>query len=153
MPHQLYVLLVAAVPISELRGAIPLALSFYKLSVAEAYFWAVLGNMIPILFLLWFWPTLAQTLMKRFKFFNKLFTWVFERTRRKIDKKIQRYGQFALVVFVAVPFPGTGAWTGSIVAFLSGLSYWRALGLIFLGILIAGAIVTFLTNAGIVILS
>jgi uncharacterized membrane protein len=149
---QLYVLLTAILPISELRGAIPLALGVYKMPIVEAYFWAVLGNMIPVFFLLWFWPTLAQTLMRRFKFFNKLFNWLFERTKRQTDKKFQCYGQLALIIFVAIPLPVTGAWTGSIAAFLFGISYWRSLGLIFLGVLIAGIIVTLLTKVGIIIL-
>jgi uncharacterized membrane protein len=150
---QLYTVIIAALPISELRGAIPLAVGVYKLPVIEAYFWAVLGNMIPIFFLLWFWPTLAQILMRRFKFFDKLFNWVFERTKRRTDKKFQRYGQAALVILVAIPLPITGAWTGSVAAFLFGIPYWRSLGLIFVGVLIAGIIVTLLTSTGITLLN
>jgi len=146
MPLQFIVIFIAMLPIFELRGALPLALGYFKFSIPEAYFWSVLGNMIPIFFLLWFWPTLAQVLMKKYKFFNKVFSWIFKRTKRKTDDKFRRYGELALIIFVAFPLPITGAWTGSVAAFLFNIPYWRALGLIFIGVLIAGLIVTLLTT-------
>jgi len=142
MSSQLQILLLAMTPINELRGTIPVALGFYHLPVKEAFFYSVAGNMIPIFFILLLLPWIANVLMKKFDKFNKFFTWLFERTRKKFYKKYSLYGDLALTIFVAVPLPLTGAWTGAIAAFLFCIPYWRALGLIFLGVLIAGLIIT-----------
>jgi len=139
---QLTVILTAMLPISELRGAIPLALGVYKMSIPQTYLFAVLGNIIPVIFLLWFLEPVSKFLMKRSTIFNKFFTWLFERTRRKHKKAIQKWGPVALILFVAIPLPITGGWTGSVAAFVFGIPFKKALPLIFLGILIAGVVVT-----------
>jgi len=142
MSPVLKTLLLAMMPINELRGTIPLSLSVFKMGAFEAFFWAVLGNILPIFFLLLFWKYLVRFLMDRIPVFQKFFSWLFERTRAKFYKKHSLYGDLALVIFVAIPLPLTGAWTGSVAAFLFGIPYWRAIGLIFLGVVIAGIIVT-----------
>lgn len=113
------------------------------MSVPAAFFWAVLGNLIPIIFVLWGLDILINKLLiHRIYFFNRFFTWLFERTRRNHSQKIERWKEFALVVLVAIPLPFTGAWTGSVVAFVFGIPIKKAFPLIALGVLIAGAIVT-----------
>jgi uncharacterized membrane protein len=146
---QLIVLFTAMLPISELRGAIPVALGVYKMSVLEAYFWSVLGNVIPVIILLWFLEPVSKFLAARSRILNKFFSWLFERTRRRHKQAIQKWGPLALVLFVAIPLPITGGWTGSIVAFVFGIPFKKALPLIFLGILIAGVVVT-LTSLGVI---
>lgn len=146
---QLNVLFTAMLPISELRGAIPLALGVYKMSVGTAYLLSVLGNIIPVIFLLWLLEPVSKFLMKHSAIFNKFFTWLFERTRRRHKAAIQKWGPIALVFFVAIPLPITGGWTGSVVAFVFGIPFKKALPLIFLGILIAGVVVT-LASLGII---
>ncbi|PKL72738.1 ligand-binding protein SH3 [Candidatus Kuenenbacteria bacterium HGW-Kuenenbacteria-1] len=143
--EQLMTLLIAMTPINELRGTIPIAIGIYKLPVFEAFFWAVFGNMIPIFFLLWFFGSLSKILMERFYFFNRFFTWLFERTRKNFYQKFKQYGNIALIIFVAIPLPMTGAWSGAVAAFLFGIPYWKALGLIFVGVLLAGLIITLIT--------
>ncbi|PIY78741.1 MAG: ligand-binding protein SH3, partial [Parcubacteria group bacterium CG_4_10_14_0_8_um_filter_35_7] len=68
--------------------------------------------------------------------------WLFKRTRSRHSRKFKKWKSLALIVLVAIPLPMTGAWTGSIAAFIFGISYFKALGLIFLGVVIAGLIVT-----------
>lgn len=145
----LYTLLIAASPISELRGAIPLALGVYKLPLFLALFWAILGNMIPVFFILWLLPAASKFLSERFLFFKNFFDWLFVRTRDRHQRKIQIYKDLALVILVAIPLPLTGAWTGSLVAFLFNIPFKRALPLIFLGVLIAATLVT-LASLGII---
>lgn len=135
-------IIIAMLPVSELRGAIPVALGAYKMTVISAYFWAVVGNMISVLFLLWFLPSLSKFLMNKWIWADKFFNWIFERTRKKTEEKIKKYGMPALILFVAIPLPFTGAWTGSIAAFLFGIPMKKALPLIFIGVLIAGVVVT-----------
>jgi len=139
---QLIILIVSMLPISELRGAIPLALTVYNLSPLSAFVLAVIGNIIPIIFLLLFLNWVSEYLSRHFYFFNRFFAWLFERTRRKHTQKFEVWGSLALVAFVAIPLPMTGGWTGAAAAFVFGIPFKKALPLISLGIVIAGVIVT-----------
>jgi uncharacterized membrane protein len=127
-------------PVSELRGAIPYALST-GLSWQQSYFWAVLGNFIPVIPLLLFLGPLSEALSRRFDLFRRFFDWLFTRTRRR-GKVVERYEALGLILFVAIPLPVTGAWTGTVAAFLFGVRFRYALPAILLGILLAGTVVT-----------
>jgi uncharacterized membrane protein len=78
----------------------------------------------------------------RFSWGDRFFTWLFARTRRKYIQDHQGFGLTALAIFVAVPLPMTGAWTGCALAFLLGLRFWPAFAAIAAGVLIAAAVVT-----------
>jgi uncharacterized membrane protein len=138
---------ISALPITELRGAIPIALTIYKMPVFPAYFFAVLGNIVPVIFLLLYLKPFSDFLC-RWHFLNIFFKWLFKRTHQ-YEEKFEKYGALFLLVFVAVPLPGTGAWTGSIAAFVFGIRFWYAFPAIVGGIIIAGIIVT-LTSLGII---
>ena len=135
-------MLIAMLPIAELRGAIPIALGVYDLSVPTSYFLSVVGNLIPVVFVLLWLEPVSVFLRKKSKAFEKFFNWLFERTRKKFTKKYEKWGYFALILFVAIPLPVTGAWTGSIAAFLFGIPFKKAFPLIIVGVLIAGIVVT-----------
>ena len=145
MPAELITLFIGALPISELRGAIPIAIGVYEMSVLSAFFWAVLGNIIPVIFILWFLKSVSNFLSHHIYFFNRFFTWLFERTHQKHSKKFEQWRDLALVILVAIPLPFTGAWTGALAAFVFGIPIKRAFPLIVLGVLIAGIIVTSVT--------
>lgn len=146
MPLQLIVLLISMLPIVELRGAIPVAIGVYNMSVFSAFFWAVLGNIIPVIFILLGLDLLINKfLIHRIYFFNRFFTWLFQRTWRNHSRKFEHWKEFALVILVAIPLPFTGAWTGALAAFVFGIPIKRAFPLIVLGVLIAGLIVTSVT--------
>jgi uncharacterized membrane protein len=147
--HELSTFLTAMIPIGEIRVALPLALISYKMNIWIAYGISVFGNLLPIFFLLFFWKYLAEFLMKKSKFFNNFFNWLFARARRKFQGSYEKWGKIALIIFVGIPLPITGAWTGSIVAWLFGFKYWEGLFLNFLGICLAGIIVALLTLGGI----
>jgi len=142
MGPEIKTILLAIAPINELRGTIPIALAFFHFSPLKALLLAYIGNMIPVFLLLLFWKRLAWILTRRFKLFDRFFFWLFERTRKRIYNKYKVWGDIALVCFVAIPLPITGAWTGTVAAFLLGVPYWKAVGLIFLGVIISGIIVT-----------
>lgn len=144
VPHEVAAFTIAMIPIAELRGALPIALGIYDMPLWKAYVICVLGNMVPVFFILWLLPPVSKFL-RRWKIFDKFFTWLFERTRRKFYKKHAKWGDFALVLFVGIPLPVTGAWTGSLAAWLFGIKYRKALPLIFLGVIIAGVIVSTLS--------
>lgn len=150
MSPELVVLFTGMLPIAELRGAIPIAMGVYHMSAAKAFFWGVLGNLIPIIFVLWGLDVLINRfLIHRIYLFNRFFTWLFERTKRKHSKSFERWRDLALVIFVAIPLPLTGAWSGAVAAFVFGIPIKRAFPLIGLGVLIAGIIVSLIT-AGII---
>jgi len=142
MNEIIYTILIAMAPISELRGAIPIAISVYHMSWQSALFWSVLGNMIPVVFILWLLGPFVNWLGRKIPRLGKWINNYFEHTKNKHAKKIEVYKELALVILVAIPLPLTGAWTGALVAYLFGLPYKKALPLIFLGVLIAGIIVT-----------
>ncbi len=151
VPKEAITFIIATLPISELRGAIPWALASPPvgggLSWQSAYIFAVLGNFLPVIPILFFLEPLANFL-RRYKLFDKFFTWLFARTRRK-GKLIEKYEALGLVFFVAIPLPVTGAWTGAVAAFIFGIELKYAIPCIFFGILLAGVIVT-LASLGII---
>lgn len=146
MSPELTIFLSSMLPVTELRLTIPMALTLYNMPVWSAFIFSVLGNIIPIIFIIWGLDLLINKfLIHRVYIFNRFFAWLFERTRRKHSKKVERWGELALVIFVAIPLPGTGAWTGALIAFVFGIPLKRAFPLITLGVLIAGVIVTTIT--------
>lgn len=148
MIKSLLVMLMAALPISELRGAVPLAIGIYHLSYWQAFILSYLGNISFVIPVLLFLNKMAYTLMKKYPAWNKFLSAIFRKTKKATEKKFQRYSEWALVLFVAIPLPFTGAWTGTIAAFLFGVKWKKAFWLISLGVLIADIIVTGLVIAG-----
>lgn len=140
-PPELATLIISMLPISELRGAIPVAIGIYHLDPIEAYFLAVIGNIIPVIFILKYIDPISNFLMAKSKLFNKFFLWLFERTRRKFNGDFEKWGSFALITFVAIPLPMTGGYSGAIAAFVFGIPFKKALLLNSIGIIIAGLIV------------
>lgn len=131
-------IIIATLPISELRGAIPVALAM-GLSPLKAFFLSILGNTIPIIPVLFLLEPVSNKL-RRFPLWRRFFDWLFERTRQKGDL-IQKYEAIGLMLFVAVPLPMTGAWSGCIAASLFKIKFRYAFPAIFLGVVEAGVIV------------
>jgi len=142
----LKVILIAASPISELRGAIPVAIIVYDFPWFYAYLIGVIGNILPVPFILLFLSTFTRLLM-RVRALKPFLDWLFARIRSR-DRMIVRYERIGLALFVSIPFPITGAWTGSIIAVLLGLRFRFAFISIIAGVLMAGIIVTVLTMLG-----
>jgi uncharacterized membrane protein len=140
IPSWLWVIFIAALPIIELRGALPVAALIYHMPWYEAIGLSILGNMLPVPFILWGMP-LAEKILRKISIFDRFFNWLFARTRRKAQDTIRIYGLIGLAIFVAIPLPATGAWTGSLVAYLFGFKKPQALLSIFAGVIAAGAIV------------
>jgi len=142
---QLATFLTAMTPVGELRAAIPLALTVHGMGVLESYVWSVVGNMVPVIFLLAALEKVSSFLIQKSPRARAFFNWLFERTRRKFKGHYEAWGELTLILFVAVPLPMTGAWTGSIAAYLFGIPSKRAFLLILAGVMISGIIVTILT--------
>lgn len=140
VPQQLIVFIVSMIPVLELRGSI-LAAGFLKMEFLPAYTLAVFGNMLPVPFILLFMEKIFAW-MKRNRLKN-VAVW-FENRAMKRSGQIKKYGRVGLFLFVALPLPGTGAWTGSLIAALLRMRPKDALPWIFLGVLTAGLAVSLL---------
>ncbi len=146
LPEQLIVIIIAALPVVELRGSLPVAMDIFHMPWYQSLALSIIGNLLPVPFLLLFYDSLARLVSRTSK--GKRFTaWIYERARRQIGI-IEKYKHVGLIVFVAIPLPGTGAWTASIVAHLLGMRFRYALLDIALGVVGAGVIVTVLVLLG-----
>ena len=144
---RLMTFLIAILPISELRGAIPYGIAAGGLSWQEAYIFAILGNFLPVIPLLLFLEKVSNWL-RRYRIWDIFFTWLFRRTRRK-GKIVERFEALGLVLFVAIPLPVTGAWTGCAAAFVFDIPLKLAIPAVACGILIAGCVET-LASMGVI---
>ncbi len=143
LPAWFHVLLVAAIPVVELRGAIPLGVHL-GLRPLEAMALAVVGNLAPIP-VLYFALLPAVRYLKRTRTFRRAVDGYLARSEKRAAR-IKKHGLWGLALFVAVPLPGTGAWTGCLIALLLGYSLRLTLAALSLGTLGAGVIVAFLTR-------
>lgn len=146
-PPELVTMVLAALPISELRGAIPYAITVGGMSWQKAFALSVIGNFLPVLPILLLLESVS-TRLRRYPLWDRFFIWLFERTRRK-GRLVERFEALGLVLFVAVPLPVTGAWTGCVAAFIFKIPLKLAVPAIFCGILIAGTVVT-LASLGVI---
>ncbi len=128
---------VSMVPIIELRGAIPLGIGL-GLNWFWVYIVCVVGNMLPIPFVIRIIRPLIEWLIHS-KMFHKVGNWLDNRTKKK-SESITKYKKLGLLIFVAIPLPGTGAWSGAMVAGLLNMRLKDALPAIFAGVAIAGII-------------
>ncbi len=141
LPRELLVFLASMMPIGELRAAIPLGL-FLGMSPEAAFFWAELGNILIIFPILKLLGPISAWLMKHSKWCDKIFTKLFHHTRTKHSEKMEKMGEVFIVILTAIPLPGTGAWTGALLAFLFEVPFRRSILLILAGNIICGILVT-----------
>ncbi|WP_077369548.1 COG2426 family protein [Anaerosalibacter sp. Marseille-P3206] len=142
--EELMVMLVAAMPLSELRGAIPLGITM-GFTPWESTVLSIIGNIIPVPFLLKLLEPIMNYL-ENTKLFSKTIQWVKRRTLKRSRDKIKKYSIFGLFILVAIPLPTTGAWTGCIAATLLKIDFKNALTSIISGVIAAGIIVYTLSS-------
>lgn len=133
----------AMVPVIELRGAIPYGV-ISGLSVPAAFIIAVTGNLVPIPFLVVFTRKVFEWLRTKSEWLDRMVRKL-ESKAEKNQEVVNRYKFWGLVVLVAIPLPGTGAWTGALVAAMMDMRLKNAMPAIILGVIIAGVIVTTVT--------
>ncbi|MBT6069269.1 small multi-drug export protein [Candidatus Peregrinibacteria bacterium] len=143
-PH-LAIFTMSTLPIIELRGSIPVGILGYDLPIIEVVALAIVGNMFPNFFILKFLEPLKNFFTAHSKIIERIYNHIVEKTQSKHSEKFLAVGAIFLVSFVAIPLPGSGSWTGCLIAYLFKVPYWKALGLIFLGILGGTAVVTTLS--------
>lgn len=142
IPPQLVVFLVSICPVLELRGGM-IAARLLQLNFFEAFAISYVGNMLPIPFILLFIRKIFDA-MKKTKFFSKIVIKL-EARSEKNKEKVLKYKELGLLIFVAIPLPGTGGWSGALVAALMDLRMKKSLPLIAAGVFIAGLIMSLIT--------
>ena len=140
---KLITFLMAMVPVVELRGAIPYGV-VAGLSVPEAFILAVIGNLVPIPVLIVFTRKVFEWLRKISPSLDRLVSRLENKAAQKEDI-VRKYEFFGLMLLVAIPLPGTGAWTGALVAAMMDMRLKSAMPAIAVGVIVAGIIVTTLT--------
>ena len=144
---------IGMVPIIELRGAIPVGVLTFNLSYLESFLCSLIGNIIPVYFIVKFIKPLFNFFGK-WKIFKVIIDWATEKATKHIQEntKLQNAVSLGLFLFVAIPLPGTGAWVGSLIANFLDLPPKKAIPPIILGVFTAGIIVLSITavaNGGI----
>lgn len=135
------------IPWLESRYVVPYSMLHLGWEWWQAFPLAVLGNMLPIPFILLFFRY-VEKFLRNYKFWMKIMDWLFSKTRLRADAKIKRYEHLGLLIFVAIPLPFTGAWTGALIAYLFDLKFSKSIVTIFIGVIIALAITISLTLTG-----
>ncbi|MBR1487700.1 MAG: small multi-drug export protein [Bacteroidales bacterium] len=141
MKKYLIVFLISMVPLIELRGAIPYAVGF-NLPIVPSILVALLGNMLPVPFIFLFARKVLEW-GKDKKVIGGFFTWCLEKGEkggRKLEAKAGRGLYWALMLFVGIPLPGTGAWTGTLAASFLNMDFKKSVAYILLGLMLAAAI-------------
>lgn len=142
MPKEMVAFIISMVPILELRGGL-IAASLLGIGVVKAIGICILGNIVPIPFILFFITPIFNW-MKKTSFLRPMVEKLENKSMEKSDQ-IQKYEFWGLALFVGIPLPGTGAWTGALIAALLGIDIKKASLSIFIGLIIATIIMTFIS--------
>ncbi|MDP3899852.1 MAG: small multi-drug export protein [bacterium] len=145
LPPELATALIAMMPIGENRVAVPVAMTVYDLPAGQAIFWASVGGIIAAAIIIFFIDAVVKIIRGKMTLADRFLDWFFARTERRFMQKYERWGEIALMLFVAIPLPMTGFWTGSIAAFLFGIKPARALLFISVGVILSACIVAVLS--------
>lgn len=146
MNQLLWALLITLLPVFELRAGMPLAIDYAlktSMPVITVILLVILVNCLVVLLVFWFLDVFHNGLLN-FRWYNALYKGYLKRIRGKVDRFEERHatcGFLALVLFVAVPLPGTGAWTGCIVSWILGLERKQSIAAIMLGVIMAGILI------------
>lgn len=143
IPNWLVVFFISLLPILECRLGMFTAISLLQMNPFVGFIISFIGNILPIPFILLLINWIFD-ILKKIPVINKPIYWLEEKTLKKRDK-IDKYGVWGLLFFVAIPLPGTGAWTGSLLAALLGLDKKKSFGVICIGVFIAGLIISILS--------
>ncbi|MCD7947136.1 MAG: small multi-drug export protein [Oscillospiraceae bacterium] len=143
--HMIFTVLVSMLPVVELRGGVPFGTAL-GLHPVVALLCALVGNMIPVPFIVVYIRRIFAWICKKIPKLGNLVARL-ERKAHAKGRTVNRYKYLGLLILVAIPLPGTGAWTGALVAAFLDMPLRKAIPTIFCGVLIAGVIITFLTGA------
>ena len=147
---ELCVFFCSMIPIIELRGAIPLGAAL-GLPMWQSFLLAIVGNMLPVPIILLFVKKVLSFMSKcKIKLFNKVANWVYAKAEKN-KAKIEKYSFWGVALFVGIPLPMTGAWTGTLVAAMLDMKFWKAILSALIGVLAAGIVVSLISYGALAI--
>ncbi len=148
VPPEWATMVIAALPVIEVRGAVPIALELFDMPVASGMFFSFVGSAVPAVLLPSILELVEKPLRRTFAFIDRLFEWIIARVEKRYTDKYRAMGTIGLIVFIAIPLPVTGVWTGSIAAWLFRIPKRYAIPSIIVGTAISTMIVTATTVSG-----
>lgn len=140
-PPEIASFILAMLPVTELRGALPLALTVFELPVWVAYIYTVAGNLVPILAIYLVMPRVMRWAAHQVPVLDQWLKDYHKRLEEKYGENYSRWGAFFLLLFVAIPLPGSGAWTGTVLAIIFNIKQEIAVPYLIAGVCIAGLVV------------
>jgi len=149
LPDWFQIFFGSMIPWIESRYIIPYAMWELHWQWWQAFPLAIIGNLLPIPFILLFFKY-VERFLRNYESWTRFMEWLFAKTRKRANYKIKKYEHLGLLVFVAIPLPFTGAWTGALIAYLFDLNFSKSLITIFIGVVIAATIITILILYGLI---
>ncbi|NQV04464.1 MAG: small multi-drug export protein [Candidatus Omnitrophica bacterium] len=140
------ILFLSTLPVTELRASVPIGILLLGQSIGTVFFFSVLGNILPIAPIYFFLQPISKRL-SRTRYMHRFFEWLFERARKR-SGLIEKYEVLGLMLFVSIPLPGTGVWTGCLIASLLRMRFIPTFLAATAGVIIAAIVVTTLTLIG-----
>ncbi len=144
-PDGVATVLIAMIPITELRASIPIAITQFGLNPITAMIYSVIGNVIAGAVVLLFVENILYLFLARFSVLEKIWQKYIDRIHRNNKDKFEKWGAIALITFVAIPLPMTGIFTGAVAASIFQIKFKQAFPLLVVGSIISGIIVTLIT--------
>lgn len=145
LPKELATFLLGAIPVTELRAALPIGYRVYHLSAFWAWFFSVAGTFFSMILIVYLLDPIATFLSARMDIFKKFFDWLFEHTRKRVSHRIEEYEEWGIFILAATPIPLVGGMTGALAAFVFGIPRKKSLPLLLLGTMVSGGIVLGIT--------
>ena len=147
IPPEIQIIALTFFPFLELRASIPYGILFLKMHWLPVFVIAVIANIIlgPVIY---FFLDKVIHIFLRIKFIDRIYQKYVERTQKKIHKYVEKYGEAAVAIFIGIPLPGSGSYSGALAAYLIGLGYKKFIIANIIGVLIAGIIVTLIVLTG-----
>lgn len=142
---ELATFLLSMLPVTELRASLPLALTVFELPLSEAFLLSFFGNIIPIFLIFWLFPPVYDFAQKHIDVLERVFARKIEKLEKKHKERYHSLGWIFLVILVAIPLPGSGVWTGSLVAIIFNIERKYAIPAIIAGLFLSGLIVAGIT--------
>lgn len=137
--------LIAMIPVTELRASIPLAIKVYHLNPFLAWLYSIFGTYFAMILIVFLLDPISKSLSAHIKFFKVFFKWLFRHTKKKTNKKIKKYGPWAIFILAATPVPLFGGLTGAVAAFVFDFPVRKSLPLLLGGTVVSGTIVLCIT--------
>lgn len=137
--------LIAMIPVTELRVSIPLAINIYHLSPFLAWLYSVLGTYFAMVLIVFLLGPISKFLSGHIRFFKVFFKWLFHHTKKRNNKKVNKYGLQSIFILAAIPVPLLGGLTGAVAAFVFDFPTSKSLPLLLFGTMTSGGIVLLLT--------